>query len=61
MKDVLSPRKGKDKTYWVRIGAAWDKGDKISVKLDALPLPDETGQVTFILKEKENVQKKDES
>lgn len=50
MLDVLTPRKRKDKTFWLKIGAAFVRdGGKIGVELDALPLPDETGRVSLLL------------
>ena len=52
--DVISPRKrgDADKTYWHRIGAAFDreKGG-LSVVLDSLPLPDSDGQVRLLIVE----------
>ena len=48
--DVISPREGKDgKTRWIRIGAGFPKGDRVSVVLDALPLPDKEGRVSIML------------
>jgi len=43
--DICTPRKGKDdKTYWTKIGTAW-QGDKgIQLVFDALPLPDSEGR-----------------
>ena len=43
--DICTPRKGKDdKTFWTRIGTAW-QGDKgIQLVFDALPLPDADGR-----------------
>lgn len=44
--DICTPRKGKDdKTYWTKIGTAW-QGDKgIQLVFDALPIPDSEGRV----------------
>lgn len=44
--DICTPRKGRDdKTYWTRIGTAF-QGDKgIQLIFDALPLPDSEGRV----------------
>jgi len=44
--DICTPRSGKDgKTYWTRIGTAW-QGDKgIQLVFDALPIPDSEGRV----------------
>lgn len=48
--DVLSPRAGKEgKTFWHRVGTAW-QGDKgISITFDSLPLPDAEGKVRVSL------------
>ncbi len=50
--DLLSPRARKDKTFWVKIGAAFvrDKGG-FSLQFDALPLPDAEGRVTVMMVE----------
>lgn len=43
--DICAPRKGKDdKTFWHRIGTAW-QGDKgIQLVFDSLPIPDADGR-----------------
>ena len=57
--DIMTPRKGRDKTFWTRIGTAFE-GDKtywtnigtawfndnggIQLVFDALPLPDAEGR-----------------
>lgn len=43
--DICTPRPTKDgKTFWVRIGTAW-QGDKgIQLVFDALPIPDAEGR-----------------
>lgn len=43
--DIMTPRKSRDgKTFWTRIGTAW-QGDKgIQLVFDALPLPDSEGR-----------------
>lgn len=43
--DICCPRKGKDdKTFWHRIGTAW-QGDKgIQLVFDSLPIPDSEGR-----------------
>ena len=48
--DVMAPRKGKDdKTFWHRVGTAW-QGDKgISIPFDSLPLADDKGRVAVFL------------
>ena len=45
--DVVQPREGKDgKTYWQKLGVKFVSDDgKESIKLDALPLPNERGEV----------------
>jgi hypothetical protein len=55
--DACIPRKKKDGgTYWVKIGSIWTKDDGgISMELDALPLPDESGRCVvkgFVPREK---------
>lgn len=43
--DIASPRKGKDgKTYWTRIGTAFEGEKGIQLIFDALPLPDAEGR-----------------
>lgn len=43
--DIASPRKGKDdKTFWTRIGTAWENEKGIQLVFDALPLPDAEGR-----------------
>jgi hypothetical protein len=43
--DIASPRKGKDgKTYWTRIGTAFEGDKGIQLIFDALPLPDAEGR-----------------
>lgn len=60
--DVKQAISGVDQTYWIKLGIAVEKADTLSVKLDALPLPNEKGQVWLQLypqKEKEDeIQKK---
>jgi hypothetical protein len=46
--DIVSGRPGKDgKTSWVRIGVMFParEGSGFSIKLDALPLPNDKGEV----------------
>ena len=45
--DLMSPRRKGDKTYWTRVGSMFPAktGDGWAIKLDALPLPDEKGEV----------------
>ena len=44
--DVLSPRPGKDdKTFWHRVGTAWEGDKGISITFDSLPLPGSDGKV----------------
>lgn len=43
--DIATPRKGKDdKTFWTRIGTAWQNEKGIQLVFDALPLPDAEGR-----------------
>lgn len=43
--DICTPRKGKDdKTFWTRIGTAWEGDKGIQLVFDALPLPDAEGR-----------------
>lgn len=43
--DIATPRKGKDdKTFWTRIGTAWENEKGIQLVFDALPLPDAEGR-----------------
>lgn len=58
--ELNSPRKGKDgKTFWTRVGTMFParNGGGWAIKLDALPLPDERGEVwvrAFPPKERED-------
>lgn len=48
--DVMSPRERKDgKTYWQRVGTAFDGDKGIGIEFDALPLPDKDGRVSVRL------------
>lgn len=63
--DICTPRKGKDdKTYWTRIGTAF-QGDKgIQLIFDALPIPDSEGRVVanlFEPKPRDNAPKQQQS
>lgn len=40
---------GEEKTAWTRIGTMFDKDGRKSIKLDALPLPNEKGDVWLSL------------
>lgn len=43
--DMCTPRKGKDdKTFWTRIGTAWENDKGIQLVFDALPIPDAEGR-----------------
>jgi hypothetical protein len=43
--DICTPRAGKDgKTYWTRIGTAWQNEKGTQLVFDALPLPDAEGR-----------------
>lgn len=46
--DIVTPRPGKDgKTFWLRIGSMFQSkdGNGYAIKLDALPLPNEKGEI----------------
>ena len=42
--DIMCPRKGRDKTFWTRIGTAFEGDKGIQLIFDALPLPDAEGR-----------------
>jgi hypothetical protein len=43
--DICAPRKGRDdKTFWTRIGTAFEGDKGIQLIFDALPLPDAEGR-----------------
>ena len=43
--DICTPRPGRDgKTFWNRIGTAWQNDKGIQLVFDALPLPDAEGR-----------------
>ena len=42
--DICTPRKNGDKTYWTKIGSAWQSDKGIQLVFDALPLPDSEGR-----------------
>ena len=43
--DICTPRKGRDdKTFWTRIGTAFEGDKGIQLIFDALPLPDAEGR-----------------
>lgn len=45
--DICTPRAGKDgKTFWTRIGTAFEGDKGIQLIFDALPLPDADGRCT---------------
>lgn len=45
--DIATPRKSKDgKTFWTKIGTAWQSDKGIQLVFDALPLPDSEGRCT---------------
>jgi hypothetical protein len=49
--DVVSKRPGREKTYFHRVGTAFQGEKGISIKLDSQPLPDEKGEVWINLYE----------
>jgi hypothetical protein len=42
--DIMAPRKGREKTFWTRIGTAFEGDKGIQLVFDALPLPDSEGR-----------------
>lgn len=54
--DICTPRKGRDdKTFWTRIGTAWEGDKGIQLVFDALPLPDAEGRcVANLFEPREN-------
>lgn len=42
--DICTPRKNGDKTYWTKIGSAWQNDKGIQLVFDALPIPDAEGR-----------------
>lgn len=49
---VVQPQKRRndpDKTDWVRLGIGWSDSKGTRIKLNALPLPDENGEVWISL------------
>ena len=55
---VSSPREyttkdGQEKTYWQRLGTAFPArdGNGMTVRLNALPLPDKKGEVVLVIKQ----------
>lgn len=48
--DVCAPRAGKDdKTFWHRVGSAFESEKGIGIVFDSLPLPDKDGRVSVRL------------
>jgi hypothetical protein len=48
--DVCAPRSGKDdKTFWHRVGTAFEGEKGIGIVFDSLPLPDKEGRVSVRL------------
>lgn len=47
--DVMSPKKRGDKTFWARVGTAWDGDKGIRIDFDSLPLPDAEGRCSVFL------------
>lgn len=60
--DICTPRKGKDdKTFWTRIGTAWENDKGIQLVFDALPIPDSEGRCVANLFEPKPRQQKQDS
>ena len=63
---IVQAKKSGDRTNWINVGAAFQREDKFSMKLDTYPIPNEKGEVWLQLYErnesdevqKENVQVK---
>lgn len=47
--NVCSPRPGKEKTFWHRVGTAFDGEKGMNIVFDSLPIPDEKGRVAVFL------------
>ena len=45
--DVMAPRPGREegKTFWHRVGTAWEGEKGIGIEFDSLPVPDREGKV----------------
>lgn len=45
--DVCAPRAGREegKTFWHRVGTAWEGEKGIGIEFDSLPIPDKEGKV----------------
>jgi len=57
--DICTPRKGRDdKTFWTRIGTAWESDKGIQLVFDALPIPDAEGRCVANLFEPRNDREK---
>lgn len=61
--DATSPREytdrnGDKKTSWVRVGTAFEKDGRISVLLDAYPLPGPDGTAKIVLMEPRDNQRR---
>lgn len=47
--DVMSPRPGREKTFWHRVGTAFEGQKGINIVFDSLPIPDSEGRVSVSL------------
>jgi hypothetical protein len=47
--DVCAPRPGREKTFWHRVGTAFEGKSGIGIVFDSLPLPDKEGRVSVQL------------
>lgn len=53
--DICAPRKGRDKTYWHKIGTAWEGDKGIQLVFDSLPIVDAEGRcVANLFEPREN-------
>ena len=60
--DICAPRKGsQDKTFWHRIGTAWEGDKGIQLVFDSLPIPDAEGRcVANLFEPRDNTQRKEQ-
>lgn len=59
MKHAMTPRPGKEgKTFWHRVGTAFENDKGITIVFDSLPLPDKDGKVTVKLFEPRDPQER---
>jgi hypothetical protein len=59
--DVLTAKVKNENVYWTVLGKAWENETNIKIELNALPVPNPNGDIFVYLKEKNDVQKSNES